>query len=139
MKDSFDKAVGFVLSHEGGYSNDPKDPGGETNHGISKRAYPKLDIKNLTREDAIEIYRREYWDKINGDELPSGLDLICFDTAVNAGVSRALSFKELSIDANDYILKRISFYAVIVRKNPKLGKFLSGWVNRCMDLYNEVS
>src|SRR5579859_8107573 len=57
----FSKAIGFVLANEGGYANNPSDPGGETNFGISKRAYPYLDIKNLTRDDAITIYERDYW------------------------------------------------------------------------------
>lgn len=57
----FSKAIDFVLDNEGGYSNNPADPGGETNFGISKRAYPYLDIKNLTREEAITIYQRDYW------------------------------------------------------------------------------
>lgn len=58
---SFDSAIAYVLSNEGGYVNDPKDPGGETNFGISKRAYPTVDIKNLTVDGAKAIYRRDFW------------------------------------------------------------------------------
>lgn len=61
MNAQFGPAITFVLQHEGGYSNDPNDPGGETNFGISKRSYPDVDIKNLTREQAIAIYERDYW------------------------------------------------------------------------------
>lgn len=57
----FEPAVEVVLKHEGGYVNDPHDPGGETNYGISKRVYPSQDIANLTREDAAAIYKRDYW------------------------------------------------------------------------------
>jgi hypothetical protein len=63
MSEHFERAVAFVLRHEGGYVNDPRDPGGETKYGISKRAYPRLDIKGLTEADAKEIYRRDYWEK----------------------------------------------------------------------------
>ena len=52
----FTEAVSVVFKHEGGYVNDRNDPGGETNMGISKRAYPDLDIKNLTQDDAAEIF-----------------------------------------------------------------------------------
>jgi len=60
MSDNFERCIAFVLRHEGGYVNDPRDPGGETKYGISKRAYPGLDIKNLTEEQAKEIYRQDY-------------------------------------------------------------------------------
>ena len=49
---TFDQVIDRVLAHEGGYVNDPDDPGGETKYGISKKAYPKIDIKNLTKEEA---------------------------------------------------------------------------------------
>ena len=52
-----------TLDHEGGYVNDPTDPGGETNYGISKRAYPKIDIKALTKHEAVKIYYKDYWVK----------------------------------------------------------------------------
>ena len=58
---AFDYALDFVLREEGGYTNNPNDPGGETNYGICKRNYPNLDIKGLTRAQAIAIYRRDYW------------------------------------------------------------------------------
>jgi len=86
---NFDEAVYLVLKHEGGYVNNPNDTGGETNFGISKRAYPNLNIAELSVETAQEIYKRDFWDKVKGDKLPEGLDLMVFDFAVNAGVSRA--------------------------------------------------
>lgn len=69
MSENFEKAVAFVLRHEGGYTNDNRDPGGETKFGISKRAYPSLDIKNLTEEQAKVIYRRDYWDRAGCGDL----------------------------------------------------------------------
>lgn len=86
---NFDTAVKLILKHEGGYVNHPSDPGGETKFGISKRAYPDVDIANLTEECAAELYRKDYWDRIKGDELPYPIALCVFDTAVNSGVSRA--------------------------------------------------
>lgn len=86
--DAFDLAVGFVLKEriEGGYVNDPRDPGGETNFGISKRAYPKVNIRALTRDEAVAIYRRDYWDGADCDKLPAKIGIALFDGAVNQGV-----------------------------------------------------
>lgn len=86
----FARCVSLVLKHEGGYSHDPRDPGGETKYGISKRAYPLEDIANLTVERATELYRRDYWRLIHGDELPFPLAVSVFDAAVNSGVRRAV-------------------------------------------------
>lgn len=79
----------MVLKHEGGYVNHPTDPGGETKYGISKRAYPDVDIAALTEEDAEEIYYRDYWSRIKGDDLPAGVSCVVMDYAVNSGISRA--------------------------------------------------
>ena len=87
---SFDKAVEMVLRHEGGYVNDPKDPGGETRFGISKRAYPDVDILHLTEDEAKAIYRRDYWDKLRTDEIPEPLAICLFDAAVNMGRDKAV-------------------------------------------------
>lgn len=87
----FESAVSKTLRWEGGYVNDPRDPGGETRYGISKRAYPDEDIGNLTLDRAKFLYRRDYWSKIRGDEIgdqPVAEKL--FDLAVNIGVSKAV-------------------------------------------------
>lgn len=86
----FERAVEFILKAEGGYVWDEKDPGGETNFGISKRAYPSEDIKNMTRERAKFLYKRDYWDRCKCDDLPDGLRLAVFDAAVNQGVGAAV-------------------------------------------------
>jgi lysozyme family protein len=86
---SFDRAIPLVLRFEGGYVNDPRDPGGETNYGISKRAYPNLDIRNLTVAQASAIYRRDYWTPLRCDDLPWPLSLAVFDAAVNQGTQPA--------------------------------------------------
>lgn len=90
MADTFETAVTTVLAYEGGYVNDPQDPGGETNFGISKRAYPTLDIKNLTVDDAKAIYRRDYWQRCSCDLLPPMLAMSVFDCAVNQGPAVAI-------------------------------------------------
>ena len=93
MKDNFDECLKMLLHHEGGYVNHPKDPGGETNLGVTKRVYEKWggtkDMKDLTVEDVAPIYKKEYWDRCKCDDLESGVDWAVFDWAVNSGTGRA--------------------------------------------------
>ena len=94
--ENWEKCLKLILHHEGGYVNHPKDPGGETNLGVTKRVYEEWggtkDMKDLTVEDVSPIYKKNYWDRIKGDELPSGLDLCVFDFGVNAGTGRAAKY-----------------------------------------------
>ena len=96
MKHNWEKCLEVILHHEGGYGNHPKDPGGETNMGVTKRVYEDFggtkDMKELTKEDVEPIYKKNYWDRVKGDDLPEGLDLMIFDFAVNAGTGRAAKF-----------------------------------------------
>ncbi|MDD5060661.1 MAG: glycosyl hydrolase 108 family protein [Candidatus Marinimicrobia bacterium] len=132
----FDAAVSFVLDHEGGYSNDPNDPGGETNYGISKRSYPSLDIKKLTREQAIEIYRTDYWQKSGASQMDERFRLVHFDTAVNCGVSKAKEIKDnVHAYLEEYLWLRAQHYIKLVKKKPSMKKYLNGWMNRLNDLY----
>lgn len=85
MTDAFDCTVSFTLRFEGGYVNDPRDPGGETNFGISKRAYPGESIAFLTLDRARSIYRRDYWDRLRCGDLPPHMAACVFDAAVNGG------------------------------------------------------
>ena len=93
MKHNWEKSLEVILHHEGGYVNHPKDPGGETNLGVTKRVYEDFggtkDMKDLTIEDVEPIYRKNYWDKCRCDDLPSGADWSVFDWAVNSGTGRA--------------------------------------------------
>lgn len=91
---NFEKAVEVIFHHEGGYVNHPKDPGGETKYGISKRAYPNINIAELTKESAAEIYKKDYWNKVRGDSLPYPIALIMFDMAVNMGVRRSIKMAQ---------------------------------------------
>ncbi len=102
--DNFAACFAFTLGAEGGYSDNPGDPGnwtggsvgnGElrgTKYGISAAAYPSLDIANLTEAQAEDIYRRDYWAALHGDELPLPVALVAFDAAVNAGPRRAVAW-----------------------------------------------
>lgn len=93
MSASFEFAIAFTLHQEGGYTPGlVNDPGGETHWGISKRSYPDLDIKNLSREQAISIYRRDYWDALHLDQLPPPLATMLFEGAVNQGAPTARGF-----------------------------------------------
>ena len=87
---TFPDCIAHVLAAEGGLVNDPKDPGGVTKFGISQRSYPALDIRALSLDEAKAIYQRDYWDQIQGEALPAGLDLLVLDHAVNAGPARAV-------------------------------------------------
>ncbi|KZL04530.1 putative Peptidoglycan domain protein [Pseudovibrio axinellae] len=100
MKDTFQLIVMDLLGSEGGFANRPRkaDPGGATNLGITQatlkawrgRPVSVEEVKRLSREEALEIYRAQYWDGVKGDELPRGLDYAVFDFAVNSGPARAV-------------------------------------------------
>jgi lysozyme family protein len=106
MNNNFEKALALVLEHEGGYVNHPKDPGGATNRGVTQAvydAYRKMrgrgpqSVKFITDEELRAIYKFQYWDKVQGDFLPNGLDYAVFDFAVNSGVSRAAKYLQAVI------------------------------------------
>ena len=104
--ENYEECLKMILHHEGGYVNHPKDPGGETNLGVTKRVYTEWcmkegydakDMKDLEVEDVAPIYRKNYWDRIKADELPSGLDLCVFDFGVNAGTGRSAKYLQTLI------------------------------------------
>lgn len=97
----FQDAFERLMLHEGGYVNDPDDPGGETRWGISKRSYPHLDIRTLSREQAAVLYRRDFWDRIHGDKLPDGVAFQMFDFAVNSGIETAIRALQRALDVSD--------------------------------------
>jgi lysozyme family protein len=132
------------MKDEGGYSNDPDDAGGPTKYGITiadVRKYIKKDataedVKALTEDEAKVIYKQRYWDALNCDNLPSGVDYTCFDYGVNSGIGRpkvALNkFKDKTgadlINAiND---ERMDFLKGLVSKKPSQQKFMKGWTAR---------
>lgn len=149
--------------HEGGYVNDPKDPGGETKYGISRRSYPGEDIKNMTLDRAKEIYRRDFWGPAGCDGLPDLLKFEMFDLAVNtsapgkpvtairllqqavgAGVDGTLGPNTLlaaqTLDPAKALRRlqglRLRYYANVPKATREL--YLAGWVNRVADNMLEV-
>ena len=97
MKENFQKSLELMLKSEGGFSNDPHDPGGMTNLGVTRRAWEAYvqrqvnedEMRGLTPEIVAPFYKARYWNPCKCDELPLGVDYAVFDFAVNAGVSRA--------------------------------------------------
>jgi lysozyme family protein len=153
----FTFAIEKTLEHEGGYVSRPDDSGGETNFGISKRSYPRLDIKHLTREQAIEIYKRDWWDRYQYERIDNPkIAAKVFDLAVNMGprpahriVQRAIirvSDNKISVDgvlgpltiaaANscDPLMLLSMIKILAVDYYAKLGKpqFLKGWSRRAL-------
>jgi lysozyme family protein len=94
----FQRALAFVLAAEGGaaITNDPRDVGGLTRFGISQKSYPRLDIANLTRAQAEQLYRKDFWLAGCCDGLPAPVSLMHFDTAVNMGITTANTLLQLA-------------------------------------------
>lgn len=155
----FDKLIGAVLEHEGGYVNDPDDPGGETKHGISKRTYPDLDIAGLTESQARDIYYRDWWLRLRCNEIRN--DWVAqkyLDTCVNTGIRSGTRILQQALGATGYpiavdgiigpktlaatnaasmpvllyAMRRLQaeHYESLIRRNPKLAKFRRGWIAR---------
>ena len=107
MKENFESALEAILHHEGGYVNHPADPGGMTNLGVTKRVWEEwvgheVDEKTmraLTPEVVGPMYKAKYWDKIKGDDLPTGVDYIVFDAAINSGPGRAAKWLQQTVGA----------------------------------------
>ena len=106
MQANFEKCLVRILAYEGGKVNDPHDPGGRTNQGITQGTYtawlmtnkrPVGDVFNIPDADRDSIYKTEFWDRIQGDALPNGLDLVVFDAAVNSGPGQAIKWLQQSL------------------------------------------
>lgn len=95
----FELAFVLLIGHEGGYVNDPRDPGGETKYGISKRSYPHLNIRSLTLAQAHEIYLADFWRRAGCHDMPPRLAFIVFDAAVNNGVAAAVRWLQTAVGA----------------------------------------
>ena len=114
MRANFDASLAAVLVSEGGFSNDPKDPGGATNKGVTQAVYDawRVDhglfsqsVRAITPAEICAVYKRRYWDAVAGDQLPSGLDYCLFDFAVNSGPKRAAKYLQeaVMVDADGAI------------------------------------
>lgn len=155
----FDLAIRAVLGHEGGYVNDPTDRGGETKWGISKRSYPELNIRDLTREQAVAIYKRDWWDRYKYAQIhDQDLATKVFDLAINMGakpahklLQQALRACELPTEPDGIIgpatlaavrladpfallaalrSEAAGYYRVIIARNPSQERFKNGWETR---------
>lgn len=160
MKHNFAESLQHVLKHEGGFSNHKDDPGGMTNLGCTKAVWeewcghPVTEkiMRELTPADVAPLYRRKYWEKIKGDDLPSGIDYIVFDAAINSGPGRAAKWLQATIgvevdggigpktlaavtafDASqlieDYSKRRLSFLTDL----PTWKTFGKGWTRRVQE------
>jgi lysozyme family protein len=158
--DGFQAQIARTLSWEGGYVDDPRDPGGETNFGISKRSYPDIDIRSLTQVQAIEIYARDFWVKPGLGKLPAPIGAKVFDLGVNMGTGTAIKLLQRACNAcewhplliidgaigpntveaanripGDRLLSQVraearNHYISIATSHPSLRRFLNGWLAR---------
>ncbi len=148
MNDNFESCLALTLKYEGGYVNNPRDPGGATNMGITiaalsaelGRSASPAEVRALTRGQAAAIYRKRYWDRIGAGALPPGVDAMLFDIAVNSGPARALQWgrecsqgrAEERIRALD--ARRRGFY----RGLAAFAVFGRGWMERENDLLTKA-
>jgi len=127
MKQNFDKCLEMLLSHEGGFVNHPDDPGGITNLGVTKKVYDEWigresteqEMRDLTPEDVGPIYKKNYWDRVKGDSLPSGLDWACFDWCVNSGSGRPAKAVQRAVGATADGAIGPATLGLIMEKDPK--------------------
>ena len=138
---TFEHAMSFVALHEwsnredGGYTNDPVDPGGETKFGISKAAHPDVDIKNLTLKEALEIYRRDYWSHYGLGHYPDVYGTALFDAYIQHRPSVVSRMHQAANgDWRKLNRERSAFYLRLIEKNPAMRKYRRGWANRVNDL-----
>lgn len=166
MNQNFAEALQKVLRHEGGYVNHPDDPGGITNLGVTKKVWEEwvghpVDekaMRNLTPAAVAPMYRKKYWDKIKGDDLPTGVDYAVFDAAVNSGAGRAAKWLQACVGVevdggigpktlaavaafdpevlvDDYGKRRLSFLMDL----PHWGTFGKGWSRRVAEVQSTAS
>lgn len=148
----FNYCIPIILKWEGGYVNDPNDPGGETKYGISKASYPHLDISSLTENDAEQIYYTDYWIPSGCKFAPPKLDLYLFNCAVNQGVGESIRLVQSLIGTtpdgnmgpisqskllhfppgNSYMF--LTLCAQRYAENPNFSRYGKGWFNRLFDL-----
>ena len=107
---NFQQTTEWLLVHEGGFVNHPRDPGGATNRGVTQAVYngyrarmgrPQQTVRNITTAEVYDIYRTQYWDKVWADQMPAGLDYAVYDFAVNSGPSRSIKFLQRILGVGD--------------------------------------
>ena len=164
----FEQALMVTLRFEGGFSDDPADPGGATNLGVThavweawcvERGIPVKPMRDLTPADVAPLYEHRYWQPARCREMPLPLALIHFDCAVNSGVGQAARLFQraagVTVDGvlgpislghvtnpgvvERYLLERVWFYRSLVSQKATLGKFLVGWLRRLESLAHPAS
>jgi lysozyme family protein len=148
----FYKAILPVLKHEGGFVDNPNDPGGATKWGISQRTYPLLDIRALTEQDAIAIYKRDFW-AFQYDRMPYVVAAKVFDMAVNMGAKTAAKILQRAVEVvadgiigpatikaiesadeavllGNITLEQLKYYKAVVKNKPTTAVFMAGWTKR---------
>jgi lysozyme family protein len=162
MKENYAQALKQVLKYEGGYVDHPKDPGGPTNKGITQAVYdawrkksglPVQSVRSINDSEVAAIYRQEYWDRISGDLLPSGVDFAVFDFAVNSGVSRAAKYLQTVVGVTQdgqigpATIQATKAYVAMAVTNKRLSfmqglsiwsTFGKGWSARIADVKNQI-
>ncbi len=124
---NFEQAFERLRGHEGGYVNDPRDPGGETRFGVSKRSYPNEDIRNLTIERAKAIYYRDFWMPARCDALPVGIRFDVFDMAVNSGTSASIRVIQRAAGATpDGVIGPLTLAAIQAMEPARLAARFNG-------------
>lgn len=124
----------FLMEWEGrAFEDDRDDPGGATKFGIDQRSHPGVNIRQLTEEQAFEIYSKE-WDAAGCNDMPSPKAEVFFDTAVNMGLGMAREFNNPDATAYAMLQQRDGFYRSLAKRRPVMQKFLRGWLNRTADL-----
>ena len=145
MKKNFDQSLKMLLKHEGGYVNHPRDPGGMTNLGVTKRVYEawvgrevdEATMRALTPDDVAPIYRANYWDAVWGDHLPSGVDFSVFDWAVNSGPARAIkALQRIVGSVSDGIMGPKTMQAVMDMDAEKIIDLMHGERQRFYERLN---
>lgn len=142
MNNNFEKAFTFVILKEGGYSNHPKDSGGETNYGVIQKTYddyrirkklPKQSVKKITQDEVKNIYK-EFWLACGADKLDLLSSIAVFDMAINSGPVTAKNLWLKSKNLTTFLANRKKFYLDIVASKPSQKVFLNGWLNRLESL-----
>lgn len=138
MSDEFARALAEVLKSEGGFVNNPKDPGGATNKGVTQRVYdayrklkgtPTQRVLAISDKEVSDIYRNHYWDMVCGDQLPPGVSYVVFDGAVNSGVSRSVRWLQSALGVTaDGVVGAITLAAV--HRNQDHAKLINSILNK---------
>jgi len=164
MKQNFQPALTALLKHEGGFVNHPRDPGGITNLGVTKRVWEAFvghevdeqTMRSLTPEMVAPLYKQRYWNAVKADDLPAGVDLCVFDCAVNSGAGRAIRFLQQAVGVKDDGLLGPATLAAVKSKSTQqtiekftdirqkfleslftFGDFGKGWTRRVAEVEDE--